>query len=233
MKVSDTIRKVGGLFFEMDSPTEAMPSTTPFQADDPLVTGSASTPPPKTVTKTAEQIVREQPGPNLDEIKPTVKQETPAMPVLNADGTVNFPAIYQMANLPTVPFTAENVLELLASFPADLPVESKRATLKITLGAMAQTNGASSEQVVADASRKLAALASYAESFHKQAEEYVALATSEIERLQAQIEDRKKGIVAAQAKSESMTAACEKETDRLDDVLEFFSLDKPPSKFAQ
>ena len=39
-------------------------------------------------------------------------------------------------------------------------------------------------------------------------------------------------IALAAARGEKVTIACEQESDRLDDVLEFFSLDVAPSKYA-
>lgn len=203
-----------------------------------MTADAPATPKPSTKTKTVEQIVREQPGPNLDEIKVPeaaanpVPPIPPAEPIIGADGKINFDSIYRLANLPTVAFTAEQILELFASLPTDLPLDSKRATIRVTLGAMAKSLGVTTEQIVADASRKLAALASYDESFAKQASDYTAKAEVEIMTLEQQIADKRKAIRDAKSKQTSMHEACAKECDRLDDVLEFFTLDVPPSKHA-
>jgi hypothetical protein len=233
MRIGDTLKRAAGLFVELPE-SEPEPETGLGDLPDlsaPLMPSSAPTPvtAPGPTAKTVEQIVRESPGPNLDEIKvPAAPQESPIAP----DGTVSFPAIYAMANLPSSPFTAEQVLELLASLPAELPMETKRATLKVTLSAMAKTLGVSPETVVADASRKLAALAAYAQSYTDQANGYVTKAELEIAALQQEIESRRQGIESATAKQAQMVQACSVESDRLDDVLEFFSLDVPPSKLA-
>lgn len=232
-------RKAAGLIFEFEENPNAKPTTeTPKEewnvmtADAPLATKPA----PK--GRTVEQIVREQPGPNLDEIKvPDIAASPappvpPAEPIIGSDGHINFDSIYRLANLPTVAFTAEQILELFASLPADLPLESKRATIRVTLGAMAKSLGITTEQIVADASRKLAALVSYDESFTKQASDYTAKAEVEIMTLEQQIADKRKAIEDAKSKQTSMHEACSKECDRLDDVLEFFTLDVPPSKHA-
>ncbi len=105
--------------------------------------------------KTVEQIVRETEGPNLDAI--TVAASA-SPPVMTADGATDFSAIYRQANLPAAPFTAEQMLEMLASLPQELPLDTKRQTVKVTLGAMGKAIGATPETIVADASRKLAAL---------------------------------------------------------------------------
>lgn len=233
MRIGDTVKKGLGLFFEFDQDGGGQPNALSEAESAPKPTSvDPAIASPRPARKSIEQILKETEGPSLEEIKPTVKEETPQQPVMGPDGTVNYAAIYQLANLPVASFTAENVLELLASLPAELPIESKRATLKVTLGALGKTSGASSESVVADASRKLAALASYAQSYAKQASDYVDLASQEITRLETQIAERKKAIEQAKSKAALMVSACDQESDRLDDVLEFFSLDAPPSKFA-
>ena len=221
MPLQDALKKVSGFFVEVD-PADA-PTT---QAASVPV--AEPTPTPK-VTKTIEQIAREQPGPNLDEIK---TPETPSQPVERPDGSVDFGAIYSSVGLPVAPFTAEKVLEILASLPAELPLEAKRATMKVTLGALGATLGVTPETVVADASRKLTALGSYAETFTQQAATYVEKAEAEIARMEADIVLRKEKIAAAKVRKQAMVQACDQEADRLDDVLEFFSLDTGASKHA-
>jgi len=216
--IRETLKKAAGLFVEFEGSTDSQD------------------------TKTVEEIVREQPGPNLDEIKvpesnvqvvaENPRTESPAPQVFNDDGTINFAAIYTLANLPVVAFSAEQILELFASLPADLPIESKRATIRVTLSAMAKSMGVSTEQVVSDASRKLAALAAYQESFAKQADEYMARAAADIKALEGQIAQKRAAVESALGKKQSVHDACVAESDRLDDVLEFFSLDVPPSKHA-
>lgn len=232
-------RKAAGLIFEFEEDPNAKPSTEAPKEEWNVMTADAPiAAKPTQKARTVEQIVREQPGPNLDEIKVPDSAANPAPPIppsepiIGEDGQINFNSIYRLANLPTVAFTAEQILELFASLPADLPLESKRATIRVTLGAMAKSLGITTEQIVADASRKLAALASYDESFTKQASDYTTKAEIEIMTLEQQIADKRKAIADAKSKQTSMHEACAKECDRLDDVLEFFTLDVPPSKHA-
>ncbi len=232
--IRDTLKKAAGLFVEFAEDPNAAASSAPKEEWNVM---TADTPEPERPRpKTVEQIVREQPGPNLDEIKipataPT-PPATPVAPVIGPDGAVNFDSIYKLASLPTVAFTAEQILELFASLPNELPLESKRATIKVTLSAMAKSLGITTEQIVSDASRKLAALAAYNESFTKQAVDYVAKTDVEIMTLEAQIAEKREAILNAKSKQTSMNQACTAEVDRLDDVLEFFTLDVPPSKLA-
>ena len=83
-----------------------------------------------------------------------------------------------------------------------------------------------------DASRKLAALTAYLDHLTQQTTDSAATAELEIATLQAQIEEKRKAMTAAQQKQAQMRQLCDAESDRLDDVLEFFSLDVPPSKYA-
>jgi hypothetical protein len=227
MRISDTLKKAAGLFVEFDQSAEpAVAPTGPSMTDDEFKKMMGSTLVPG---KTIEQIVKDSPGPNLDEIKvPANPQAQPLRP----DGTIDFSAIYAMANVQDSAFTAEQLLELLATLPVELPLESRRQTVKITIQAMAKTVPVTPQIIVADASRKLAALAAYEDSYAKQASDFVSKSEAEIKALEAQIESKKAAIEDANAKHETMTKACTSEADRLDDVLEFFSLDVPPSKHA-
>lgn len=225
MRVRDTLRKAAELFVEFDPDTGHV---IPMPSDLGSVTPSEKPKPQKTI----EQVVREMPGPNLDEIQAPVKEEPANLPVIGSNGEVQFEAIYKMAKLPTEVFTAENVLELFAQLPPDLPMASKRATLNVTLNAMAKTGGVSIESVLADASRKLAALASYSESYEKQALDFAQKAEAEVANLETKIRDLRSGIEEAKRRAERVELACETESDRLDDVLEFFTVDAGPSKHA-
>ena len=179
-------------------------------------------------TKTVEEIVRDAAGPNLDQIE--VDAATTAK--LSLDGSVDFAAIYRQASLPATPFDAEQFLEMLSSLPQELPLDTKRSTVKVSLNALGKTTGTTPDTIVADASRKLAALASYLDSLGKLTNEQVAKAEQEIAEFQARIEERRKAIQSAQQLLFETTQRCTVESDRLDDVLEFFSLDVPPSKYA-
>lgn len=223
--IKETLKKAAGLFVEFEAEPEKPAENWNVMAAD--------APEPVVKTKTVEQIVKEQPGPNLDEIKvPAETPAAPAEPVIRTDGSISFEAIYKLAQLPAVPFSAEQILDMLATLPPDLPLDTKRASIRVMLGAMAKNMGVTTEQIVTDASRKLAALAAYNESFAKQAEEYASRAELEIQGLEQQIAEKRRAIEGAKAKQTRMNSACVAEGDRLDDVLEFFSLDVPPSKHA-
>lgn len=234
MRISETLRKAAGLFVELPPESEsAAPPAGAAMSDEEFLKMMKSVPSAGAAKpKTVEQIVREQPGPNLDEIKVPEPAKAQVQP-LRPDGTVDCNAIYGMANVTGSPFTAEQLLDLLATLPPELPLEARRQTVKITLQAMSKTVAVSPEVIVADASRKLAALASYAEGYSKQAADFVSKSEADIKTLEEQIEAKKGAIADAQKKREQMVTACTAESDRLDDVLEFFSMDVAPSKYAR
>jgi hypothetical protein len=249
MGLRETLRKAAGLLVEMPAEAESAPTEagSPPTGSPPKVGGgsgggSASAEIDRLFAelegksgggarpaRTVEQIVRETPGPNLDEIG---AGEGPAPSVTAPDGTVDFAALYQQALLPTASYSAEQMLEMLASLPADLPLETRRQTVQVTLASMGKAIGATPETIVADASRKLAALNAYSEQLARQTSEFVANTELESAALQAQIDEKRRAIQANQHQQTQATTACEREADRLDDILEFFSLDVPPSKHA-
>lgn len=248
MGLQDALRKAAGLLVEMPAPE---PNTDDLGAADevfplengpvdvdallaekglgPSARGGASSrgPAPAATARTVEQIVRDTEGPNLDEIK----MDNPPAPT--AGSAVIAPdAVYKAAKLPTAPFTAEQMLDMLASLPKELPLDTRRQTVNVTFGALGKSMGATPETVVADASRKMAALAAYEEYLKKRTEEFAESGEAEIQKLQEQVEARRKAIFDARAQLQATSQMCAAETDRLDDVLEFFSLDVAPSKYA-
>lgn len=171
--------------------------------------------PPKTI----EQIVRESEGPNLDEIKVNFGESVPTM----RDGTLDFSAIYAQAALPDPPFTAEQLIQMLSELPVAMPLEMKRQTVKVTISALGRHIGASPETIVADASRKLAALAAFVDESEHRTNEFVAATEAEISALLAQVEEKRRNVMASTQRLLAVQRSCDREADRLDDVLGFFS----------
>jgi hypothetical protein len=246
MGLQDALRKAKGLFIE-DMTPEAAQEETPLSAaktDEnapvdinellaekglgPLARAKNSDASTRAAggdaPRTVEQIVQAADGPNLDEIK----METPPAP----GSDISPQAVYTAAKLPTTPFSAEQMLEMIASLPVELPLETRRQTVKVTFGALGKSVGATPETVVADASRKMAALASYEKFLQKRTDEFAAAAEAEIAALQAQIEEKRKAVMHSRSQFMAATQMCHAESERLDEVLEFFSLDIAPSKYA-
>ena len=223
MSLRDQLRKAASLFVEVE-PDPALDANV---ADAGMPDDAAPTAPP--ATKTVEDIVQQAPGPNLADI--TAPATLPAPPPAG-ENKIDFSSLYQSAGLPVASFTAEQMIEMLASLPQELTLEVKRQTVKASLGALGKSIGATSETIVTDASRKLAVLAAYADNVEKDTKKFCADAESEIAVLQQQIADKRKAVEATKQHRDQVSTLCHAEGERLDIVLEFFSLDVPPSKYA-
>lgn len=234
MNLFNTLRKAGSLLVELppeENPINSLHAEDVSGDDIPLPENarlSYDMNVPKSGARTVADIARETDGPNLDQ----VQVDGAALPSTSADKPLDFPAIYRAAKLPETGFGAEQMLETLASLPAELPLETKRMTVRAMLGTLGKTTGATPETLVADASRKLAALNSFTGFMDKKTGETVAQNETEIAQLQAQIEEKRSAILNAKTEIARVHQACELESDRLDDVLEFFSLDQGASKYA-
>lgn len=225
MGLRDAMRKAAGLLIELP-PAERVPEGDETQAEiDRILAGDASAE-NAGESKTVEQIVRDDDGPNLEEIK------VEDVPAPEPGAKMDFTAIYKAAQLPASPFSAEQMLEMLESLPSELPLATKRQTVKVTLASLGKTMGASPETIVADASRKLTSLNAYVEHLTRRVNEFTAVEEKQIAAMQTQIEEKRKSIQDAKYQLTQSSHACENESERLDEVLEFFSLDVAPSKYA-
>lgn len=192
--------------------------------------------------KTIADLVRDAPGPNLDEVHVPVSKPVPEAspppaasgdapppatsatgPIFGADGQVDIQAIYQKANLPQTPFSAEQAYEMIQGLPAELPLATKRQTVKITLSAMGKTLGVTPETVVTDAGRKAAALHSFVEGMAKQSEVLANKIEGEIRSLEERISEGRRNIQAARERVAGLESFCEAEALKLQETAEFFS----------
>ncbi len=222
MNFKSALLKAAGLVLEI--PPEAEVSDRPWSVMD-----DAPNPAKGPELKTVDQIVREQPGPNLDQIK---VDATGLGPVSAPGGKVEFSQIYERAGLPSTQFGAEEALDVIHSLPVELPIQVKRATVQATLTAMGKAMGINTETVVADASRKLAALGAYGEALTHQTSQFISVSEAKISDLEKEIASHRATIEDSKSLLAAASASCTAEADRLDDVLEFFTMDVAPSKHA-
>ncbi len=245
MSLSNMMRKAAGLLVEIPDESADYNSTAraplsdddlpdmdlPSQARLSSPGAGAGVLQPKSI----EQIVREAQGPNLDEIQVDATQipaNVGAPGGILSGEKIDFAAIYRAAKLAETPFGAEQMLETLGSLPAELPLETRRATVRAMLSTLGKSTGATPETVVADASRKLAALESFESYMAKKTADAVAQNENEIGELEKQIDAKREAIQKSKGELLQVSRGCEAESDRLDDVLEFFSLDVGASKYA-
>lgn len=233
MALRDTLGKVAGLFVEIPEQSEPAAAMAPDDFDKKLADieaqnaklGARPTPGAKTV----EQIVSATPGPNLNQVQ---VPQAAAAALIRQDGVLDFAAIYKQANLPVSTVSAEQVLDMLASLPKEVPIDTRRQTLKVMLDSLGKSLGATPQTIVADASRKLAALSSFTDGLAAHTGDFVSQTQLEIASMEAQISEKRRKVEEAQKRQQDATAQCHAEGDRLDDILEFFSLDVPPSNLA-
>ncbi|MDB5243804.1 MAG: hypothetical protein JWP57_4430, partial [Spirosoma sp.] len=201
MNLFSTLRKAGSLLVELP-PDAASVDITQLRSED-ITTDDLPLPEnarlsydmdaprgERPTAKSVADIARDAHGPNLDE----VQVDGAALPATDPGTPLDFAAIYRAAKLTESSFGAEQMLETLASLPAELPLDTKRMTVKVMLGTMGKSTGATPESLVADASRKLAALNSFAQFMEKKTNDSVAQNEQSIAELQAQIEEKRTAI---------------------------------------
>jgi len=135
---------------------------------------------------------------SLGEIGATAEAESP----VDADGLVNFDALYRQAAIPTVPFTAEQALDMLDHMPAGVSVEA----------------------------RKQAALQAFRRMRGDQLVELTSAAEGRMSELKKEIEKGQGIIEKAKRQYNTLTDACQTQETRLDTVADFFSQDWASSK---
>lgn len=116
---------------------------------------------------------------------------------------------------------------MLASLPTELPLATRRQTVRVSLEALGKAVGATPETIAADASRKRGALAACVEQLGGETEAQVSRAQDEIKALEARIEEKRQAIRSARVRLAEVTQSCAAESDRLGAILEFFSPEVP------
>ncbi len=224
MSLKNAFHRVAGYLVEMPEQSSV------FVPPDFESAGSATPAPAPAQTRTVEDVVKAAPGPNLDQIQ--TPPDTAKSPPLLSNGMPDFKAIYASSGVPVEAFGADEALSVISSLPAELPIDVKRKTVAATLTAMGKAMGVTTDSVVADASRKIAALNSFTAQLTAQTNQYQAMIESHISDLKKQIAEAEDKHDQATKSLKSVVEQCETEGHRVDDVLEFFTLDAPPSKLA-
>ncbi len=227
MSIKNVLRRATEMFVEL--PEEQPDYSSMKTTINPGPTSSVTPTPVHTQTMSVKQIVENTEGPNLDEISLTEEQ---AKEGLAPGGIPNFEKVYANASLPKATFGAEQALEVIASLPAELPLSVKRATVHATLAAMGKAMGVDTDSVIADASRKMAALGAFEDSLNLQSKKYIEAKAAEIQMHEAKIAELKGKIDSSSQSLKNALSLCAAENERLDDVLEFFTLDIGASKNA-
>lgn len=227
MGLRDLARKGMSLFVEIDEPApqSSAPAPPAPRAASPAAPGDDEYV-RKLRSKSVGELMKELDGPEPDQIHQAVQSAAPeAAPVLPGD-QVDFGAIYRQAQIAPLQFGAEQMLEMIQSYPGEMPLPIKRQALDATLKHMGAALHITKEVIVADATRKLTALAAFEETAKRERDGVMSAAQEKVRQLQAQIQAEQEKASAAEARFRALVQQCEAEGQRLDQVQEFLTLDE-------
>ena len=159
---------------------------------------------------------------------PASPAEEAGSPV-DADGLVDFDALYRQAGVPAVPFTAEQALDMLHNMPPGVSDDSRQQIITVTLSALGKSVGGTPEAIVADATRKQAALQQFRQARGDQLVELTSAAEARVADLQREIAKSQAIVESAKHQYETLSQGCQTEEARLDTVVDFFS-DTPAAR---
>ncbi len=142
---------------------------------------------------------------------------------VDADGLVDFAALYAQARVAVVPFTAEQALDMLRNMPAGVSEDARQQIINVTLAALGKSVGGTPEAIVADAVRKQAALQAFRQTRGEQLADLTTAAEARIAELQREIEKSTATMEAAKTQYAHLSDNCRTEEARLDTVVDFFS----------
>ncbi len=145
-----------------------------------------------------------------------------ASPV-DADGLVSFERVYEQAGVPVVPFTAEQALDMLRNMPPGVSDDSRQQIINVTLSALGRSVGGTPEAIVADATRKQAALTAFRQARGDALADLTTAAEARIAELRREIEKGQAVVEQAKRQYEALARGCSDEEARLDTVVDFFS----------
>ena len=142
---------------------------------------------------------------------------------VDADGLINFEVLYTQAGVLTVPFTAEQALDMLSHMPAEVSEEARQQVINVTLAALGRSVGGTPEAIVADATRKQAALQKFRQTRGDQLVELTSTAEERIVDLQGEIAKSQAIIEKAKRQYQILSDACAAQETQMDKVVDFFS----------
>ena len=142
---------------------------------------------------------------------------------VDADGLVDFDKLYSQAGVPVVPFTAEQALDMLHNMPAGVSEDARQQVINVTLAALGKSVGGTPEAIVADATRKQAALQRFRQTRGDQLVDLTSAAEAHLADLQREIAKSQAIIESAKTQYAHLSENCQSEEARLDTVVDFFS----------
>ena len=153
----------------------------------------------------------------------TVSDPAGAASPVDSDGLVDFETLYTLAGVPAVPFTAEQALDMLQHMPSTVSEEARQQIINATLSARGKSVGGTPEAIVADATRKQAALQKFRQTRGDQLAELTSAAEAKVTELEREIAKSQAIVEAAKRQYAHLSENCQTEEAQLDKVVDFFS----------
>ncbi len=141
----------------------------------------------------------------------------PNTPAAALSGTIDFQALYDQAGIPNTD-EVEALERFLSGLDASLPDSSKLAAAKAFLGAI----GKSSQDVIADAGRKISVVRAVADTKRADTSAAVAERQTKVAELEQLIQQERTAMEALQKELQSVTEQCVVEESRLQGARMFF-----------
>lgn len=169
-----------------------------------------------------EARLRLNPSPASAAVSANAGAEDTSSPV-DPDGLVEFEKLYAQAGVRAVPFTAEQALDMLQHMPSGVSEEARQQIINATLSALGKSVGGTPEAIVADATRKQAALQEFRQTRGNQLGDLTSAANAKVADLQREIAKSQAIAEAARRQYAQLSENCKTEEARLDTVIDFFS----------
>lgn len=207
----------------------------PAPAPEPRPVVPPPPPVPKSIPDTdalrtiVQNAVRDSEGSTLQAVRLSGGSGAPALMI---GENLNFPALYEKVGVPDPSFSAEQMLVMLGKLPSGMPLEMKRETVNVTLEMLGKKINTTEESIVGDTNKKMTTLASFAQEYERKTKERVAQGEAEIADLLAQVEAKRQAVAAANKRLGTIQEVCVVETERLNEIMEFFKTN-PPALVAQ
>jgi len=179
-----------------------------------------------------------EPGPEPEPAAAAAQKDAPRNPIQltgdvpapEAGGTLDFTAVFRAAGLSQeAQDRVEKSTNLLGTLPADAPQQTKRQIVEAALKAF----GYPVEQIISASVGEIQALQAFIELGQRNTEKIVTESNQQIEALSlemTQIRERMQQKLAAQTR---LTAVCNQQKLRVQEVLEFFGQEAVASVVSQ
>ena len=137
------------------------------------------------------------------------------------DSELDFAELYAHFGIVRAAFSAEQLAQIIANLPDELDADGRRETVRAVLGAL-EAQGVTPEKVVADATRKIAAINAAIGQIEARANENVENLEARIADLQQQLDAARREIIETRTRQSRLKHECEDKLGQMTTTREFF-----------